>query len=167
MTTMIGQPIEHRLSHLLSGTPAAIAINIYGDNLDELRRVAKKIEAELKDVPGAREVNANREVLITSLPIRYRHAELAAAGLTPADAARQVREAIYGEVVDRVNQGVRQFDLVVRLDPSQRESIEQVKRLLIRGQNGSLVRLRDVADIGPERSSNLITRENAQKAVVS
>ena len=52
MTTMIGQPIEHRLSHLLSGTPAAIAINIYGDNLDELRRVAKKIEPELKDVPG-------------------------------------------------------------------------------------------------------------------
>ncbi len=168
MTTMIGQPIEHRLSHLLSGTPAAIAINIYGDDLDELRRVAKKIETELKEVPGAREVNANREVLITSLPIRYRHAELAAAGLTPADAATQVREAIHGEVVDRVNQGVRQFDLVVRLDPSQRQSIDQVRNLLIRGRGGSLVRLRDIADIGPERSSNLITRENAQrKAVVS
>ena len=168
MTTMIGQPIEHRLSHLLSGTPAAIAINIYGDNLDELRRVAKRIETELKEVPGAREVNANREVLITSLPIRYRHSELAAAGLTPADAAKQVREAIYGEVVDRVNQGVRQFDLVVRLDPSQRQSIDQVRNLLVRGRGGSLVRLRDIADIGPERSSNLITRENAQrKAVVS
>ena len=168
MTTMIGQPIEHRLSHLLSGTPAAIAINIYGDDLDELRRVAKKVETELKEVPGAREVNANREVLITSLPIRYRHSELAAAGLTPADAAKQVREAIYGEVVDRVNQGVRQFDLVVRLDPSQRQSIDQVRNLLVRGRGGSLVRLRDIADIGPERSSNLITRENAQrKAVVS
>ena len=168
MTTMVGQPIEHRLSHLLSGTPAAIAINIYGDNLDELRRVAKKIESQLQDVPGAREVNANREVLITSLPIRYRHAELASAGLSPADAAEQVREAINGEVVDRINQGLRQFDLVVRLDPSQRENIEQVRDLLIRGRNGSLVRLRDIADIGPERTSNLIMRENAQrKAVVS
>lgn len=168
ITTMVGQPIEHRLSHVLSGTPAAIAINIFGDDLDELRVAAKKIEAELHALPGARDVNANREVLITSLPIRYRHAELAAAGLSPADAAEQVREAIYGVVVDTVNQGIRQYDLVVRLDPSQRESIEQVRDLMLRGRGGATVRLRDVADIGPERSSNLITRENAQrKAVVS
>ena len=168
ITTMVGQPIEHRLSHLLSGTPAAIAINVFGDDLDELRRIAKAIETELRLIPGAREVNANREVLITSLPIRYRHAELAAFGLSPADAAEQVREAMYGEVVDTINQGVRQYDLVVRLDPSQRETIAQVRDLLLRGRSGATVRLRDVADIGPERSSNLITRENAQrKAVVS
>lgn len=168
ITTMVGQPIEHRLSHLLSGTPAAIAINIFGEDLTELRRVAKEVEAALKTVPGAIEVNANREVMITSLPIRYRHQELAAAGLSPADAAGQVREALYGEVVDTINQGVRQYELVVRLDPSQRESIEQVRNLLLRGRGGATVRLRDVADIGPERSSNLITRENAQrKAVVS
>ncbi len=168
ITTMVGQPIEHRLSHVLSGTPAAIAISVFGENLAELRRVAKAIEVELKELPGARDVNANREVMITSLPIRYRHAELAAAGLTPADAAEQVREAMYGEVVDTVNQGVRQYDLVVRLAPSERETIQQVRDLLLRGQGGATVRLSDVADIGPERSSNLITRENAQrKAVVS
>ncbi|MBT8484479.1 MAG: efflux RND transporter permease subunit [Phycisphaerae bacterium] len=168
ITTMVGQPIEHRLSHVLSGTPAAIAINIFGEDLNALRRAAKEIEGELQSLPGARDVNANREVMITSLPIRYRHAELAAAGLSPADAAEQVREAIYGEVVDTVNQGVRQYDLVVRLDPVQRESIEQVRDLMLRGRGGATVRLRDVADIGPERSSNLITRENAQrKAVVS
>ena len=168
ITTMIGQPIEHRLSHLLSGTPAAIAISIYGEDLNKLRSVAKQIESALSTIPGARDVNANREVMITSLPIRYRHKELASFGLSPADAAEQVREAMYGEVVDTVNQGTKQFDLVVRLDPSQRETIEQVKDLLLRGRNGAIVRLRDVADIGPERSSNLITRENAQrKAVVS
>jgi HME family heavy-metal exporter len=168
ITTMVGQPIEHRLSHLLSGTPAAIAISIYGEDLNRLRKVAKEIEQVLKTIPGARDVNANREVMITSLPIRYRHAELASFGLTPASAAQQVREAMYGEVVDTVNQGTRQYDVVVRLDPSQRETIEQVRDLLLRGQNGATVRLRDVADIGPERSSNLITRENAQrKAVVS
>lgn len=168
ITTMVGQPIEHRLSHLLSGTPAAIAINIFGEDLDELRRVARQVEATLQSVPGAREVNANRELLVTTLPVRYRHAALANAGLSPASAAEQVRNAMYGEVVDRINQGVRQYDLVVRLDPSQRESIDQVRNLLLRGQSGATVRLRDVADIGPERSSNLITRENAQrKAVVS
>lgn len=168
ITTMVGQPIEHRLSHLLSGTPAAIAISIYGEDLTKLRKVAKQIEMALRDISGARDVNANREVMITSLPIRYRHAELAAFGLSPASAAEQVREALYGEVVDTVNQGIRQYDLVVRLDPASRETIEQVKDLLLRGRSGATVRLRDVADIGPERSSNLITRENAQrKAVVS
>ncbi|MBX2850296.1 MAG: efflux RND transporter permease subunit, partial [Phycisphaeraceae bacterium] len=168
ITTMVGQPIEHRLSHVLSGTPAAITINVYGEDLTELRKVAKDIEAELQSLPGARDVNANREVMITTLPIRYRHAELAAAGLSPADAAEQVREALYGEVVDKVNQGVRQYDLVVRLAPDQRESLQQVRDLLLRGRGGTTVRLSDVADIGPERSSNLITRENAQrKAVVS
>jgi len=168
IVTQVGQPIEHRLSHVLSGTPAAIAISVFGDDLSTLRRIAKEIEGELKALPGARDVNANREVMITSLPIRYRHAELAAAGLSPADAAEQVREAIYGEVVATVNQGQRQYDLVVRLAEEQRASIAQVEQLLLRGRSGATVRLRDVADIGPERSSNLIMRENAQrKAVIS
>ncbi|MFG0243562.1 MAG: efflux RND transporter permease subunit [Phycisphaerales bacterium JB054] len=168
IVTQVGQPIEHRLSHVLSGTPAAIAISIFGEDLPGLRAVAKEVETELKALPGARDVNANREVMITSLPIRYRHADLAAAGLSPADAAEQVREAIYGEVVAKVNQGLRQYDLVVRLAPDQRETIAQVEALLLRGRSGATVRLRDVADIAPERSSNLITRENAQrKAVIS
>ena len=168
ITTMVGQPIEHRLSHVLSGTPAAITINVYGENLSELRGAAQEIEQELESLPGARDVNANREVMITTLPIRYRHVELAAAGLSPEDAAEQVRAAIYGERVDVVNEGVRQYDLVVRLAPDQRESIAQVRDLLLQGRGGATVRLSDVADIGPERSSNLITRENAQrKAVVS
>ncbi len=168
ITTMVGQPIEHRLSHLLSGTPAAIAISIYGENLDQLRSVAKRIAGALEPIDGARDVTANREVLITTLPIQYRHEELANAGLTPASAAKQVREALYGEVVDTVNQGTRQFDLVVRLNDESRSSIEHVRDLLLKGEGGAIVRLEDVANIGPQRSSNLITRENAQrKAVVS
>ena len=168
ITTMIGQPIEHRLSHLLSGTPASIAINVYGEDLTQLRQVAKRIEAELKSIPGARDVNANREVLITSLPIRYRHADLAAVGLSPADAAEQVRQAVHGEVVDVVNQGAKQYDIVVRLAPDQRERIEQIETLLLHGRGGAMVMLRDVADIGPQRASNLIARENARrKAVIS
>lgn len=168
ITTMVGQPIEHRLSHVLSGTPAAVAISVYGEDLAGLRAVAKEIESELKELPAARDVNANREVMITSLPVEYRRRDLAAAGLTPAMAAEQVSQAIYGDVVARVNQGVRQYDLVVRLDPSERESIQQVRDLQLEGVEGATVRLGDVASIGPERSSNLITRENAQrKAVIS
>lgn len=172
ITTMVGQPIEHRLSHVLSGTPAAIAINVFGEDLGVLRRVASAIESELLAIPGTRDVAANREVMITSLPIRYRAQDLAAAGLTPASAAEQVQQALYGETVAAVNQGVRRYDIVVRLDASERARIEQVMDLQLRGTNsagrGAIVRLREVADIGPERTSNLITRESAQrKAVVS
>ena len=168
ITTMVGQPIEHRLSHVLSGTPAAIAISVYGDDLDTLRSLAKKIEVELKAVAGTRDVAANREVMITSLPIRYRAQDLAAAGLSPAAAAEQVQQALYGERVAEINQGVRRYEMVVRLAESERERLDQIMDLQLRGMGGALVRLREVADIGPERTSNLITRENAQrKAVIS
>lgn len=168
ITTTVGQPIEHRLSHILSGTPAAIAINVFGDNLAQLRRLAKEIETALKTVPGTRDVAANREVLITSLPVRYRAQELAAAGLTPAAAAEQVQAAMYGETVAEVNEGVRRFQMVVRLAPEERERIDQLRALQLRGLGGAIVRLEEVADIGPEMTSNLIARENAQrKALIS
>jgi len=168
ITTMIGQPIEHRLSHVLSGTPAAIAINVFGDNLGTLRTLAKEIEAALKEIPGTRDVAANREVMIQSLPIRYRAADLAAAGLTPAMAAEQVRDALTGEVVAQVNLGIRRVDIVVRLAPEERERVEQIEQLLLRGRGGAIVPLRDVADVGREMASNLIARESAQrKAVIS
>lgn len=173
ITTMVGQPIEHRLSHVLSGTPAAIAINVYGDDLDQLRSLAKQIETALRGIPGTRDVNAGREVMVTSLPIRYRHQDLATSGLTPASAAEQVERALNGEVASEISIGTRRYDLVVRLVPEERERIDQVENLILRGQNsgnapGPLVRLSQVADIGVERTSNLIARENAQrKAVIS
>lgn len=168
ITTNIGQPIEHRLSHILSGTPAAIAISVYGDDLDVLRVIAKEIEGELRGLPGARDVAANREVMIQSLPVEYQAAELAAYGLTPRSAAEQVRNAVFGVEVAEVNEGVRRYSLVVRLDESRRDSIADLRGLVLRGEGGALVRLDQVAVVGPEMASNLIARENAQrKAVVS
>ncbi|HYE63486.1 MAG TPA: efflux RND transporter permease subunit [Phycisphaerales bacterium] len=168
VTVAIGQPIEHRLSHILSGTPAAIAINVYGEDLATLRTLARQIEAELRMLPGARDVTANREVMITSLTISYRPHDLAAAGLTPGEAAAQVEAALAGVHVAEVNQGVRRYDLTVRLSPDQRESVEQVQGLLLRNRAGATVRLSEVAEIYPQRTSNLIARESAQrKAVVS
>jgi CzcA family heavy metal efflux pump len=168
ITTNIGQPIEHRLSHILSGTPAAIAISVYGDDLSVLRSIAKEIESALKPLPGARDVAANREVMIQSLPVEYQPAELAAYGLTPRSAAEQVRNAIFGVRVAEVNEGVRRYSLVVRLDDEERATVRDLKNLVLRGQGGALVRLDEVAVIGPEMASNLIARENAQrKAVVS
>ncbi len=168
VTTNVGQPIEHRLSHVMSGTPAAIAINVFGDDLRVLRKIARDVERAIAHIPGVRDVTANREVMITSLPIRYRHHDLARWGLTPADAAEQVRSAIFGETVAKVNEGVNIYDIVVRLDESHRRRIDQIKDLMLRGADGMLVRLSEVATIGVEKASNLISRENAQrKAIIS
>ena len=168
LSTTIGQPIEHRLSHMLSGTPAAIAINVFGNDLAVLRQVAQETEAALKAVPGARDVVANREVMIATLPIRYRPADLSRAGLTPAAAAEQVRDALAGEVVAEVAEGVRRHALVVRLAEDERDSIDDIKHLILRGAGGAQVRLEEVADIGRERASDLIVREHGRrKAVIS
>lgn len=168
ITTTVGQPIEHRLSHVLSGTPAAIAINVYGDDMDKLRAIAREIETELQQIPGARDVAANREMMIETVPISYRRADLAAHGFTPADAAEQVEAAFNGVTVAEVNEGVRRYAMVVRLEPAQRENIEQVKDLILVSPQGRHVRLREVADVGVEMASDLISRENSQrKAVVS
>ena len=168
VTTNIGQPIEHRLSHILSGTPAAIAINVYGDDLAKLRVIAKEIEAVLKPLSGTRDVAANREVMIQSLPVDYRPEDLAAYGLTPLSAAQQVRNAVFGATVARINEGVRRYDLAVRLDESERDELRDLRNLVLLGEGGAQVRLHEVADIGPEMTSNLIARQNAQrKAVVT
>lgn len=168
ITTNIGQPIEHRLSHILSGTPAAIAINVYGEDLAKLRKIAKEIEGALKSLPGARDVAANREVMIQSLPVEYRHADLAAFGLTPYDASRQVRNAVFGVKVTEINEGIRRYDLAVRLKVEERNGLDDLDNILLHGIDGAMVRLREVADTGPEMTSNLIARESAQrKAVVT
>ena len=168
ITTMVDQPIQHRLSHLLSGTTAAIAINVYGDDLGKLRKLAKDVEAILKTIPAARDVNAAREVMVTSVPIQYRLPDLARWGLTPADAAEQVHTALHGAAVGEVNQGTRRYRMIVRLAPEERERPEQIRDLVLRGEGGALVRLKEVADIGIEQSSNLIARQNGlRKAVIS
>jgi CzcA family heavy metal efflux pump len=164
----LGQPIEHRLSHVLSGTPAALAINIYGEDLDTLRKLAGEVEAAVKVVPGTRDVVGNREAMIVALPVRYRHDDLRRFGLSPAEAAKQVKIAFNGEHVAEINEGVRRFDLVVRLHPDERRSIDDVKNLILRSDTGAFVRLYEVADIGRENTAMAIQRENAQrKAVVS
>ncbi len=166
IATNIGQPIEHRLSHILSGTPAAIAISISGDNLDQLRIIAKEVDAALGEIPGARDITANREVMIQSMPIMYRPRDLAAYGLTPASAALQVQAAVQGVRVAEVNEGNTRLSLVVRSVESERDSVDDIRRLELRGEGGAIVRLGEVATIGPEMASNLIAREGGQRRAV-
>ena len=166
VTINIGQPISHRLSHVLSGTKAQIAINVYGDELPVLRKLAKDIEKALANIPGTRDVSANREVLVQSLGINFRLQDLARYGLSAEDAGAQVKRALFGDTVAVINQGIRRYDMVLRLVKEQRESVKDVRNVILTGRGGALVRLHEVADIGPEQASNLISRQNAQRKTV-
>jgi len=168
LVTEVGSPIGHQLSHVLSGTQAAIAINVFGDDLDTLRAIAKEVQTALEDVPGARDILANREAMVESLPIRYRHEDLKRWGLTPAGAAAQVEAAFNGANAATVNDGVRRYEMIVRLHPDGRKTVEDVRQFLLIGQGGAQVRLEEIADIGPENMALGIQRENGRrKAVIS
>ena len=163
VATNLGQPIEHRLSHVLSGTPAAIAISIFGEDLIGLREVAREVEAALADVPGTRDVVAQREARVKALSIRYVRERLAAYGLTPGEAARQVRAKLVGEQVATLNDGPRRMGLTVRLTESERDDPEDVARLILVGSSGQQARLSEVADLGPEPAPVQISREDGRR----
>lgn len=168
VTTQIGGPIGHRLSHILSGTPAAVAIKVFGDDLDELRAIAREIEQAIGDLPGVRDLVANREVLTDTLPIRFDRGRLASYGLTPADAAHQLETAFLGRKVGVVNRGSSRLDIVLRLRDTARQSIDDVRHFPLRAPSGAIVRVETVAEVFEERASNLITRENVRrKAIIS
>ena len=168
ITTNIGQPIEHRLSHILSGTPSAIAIDIFGDDLDRMRALVKEVETELKKLPGARDIAANREVTITTLPINLRRGDLSRWGLTVEDAAAQLSAGFDGAVANTVQDGIRLYDIVVRLRAEDRMDVDDIGNFRLQNESGQWIYLREVADLGLEQSSNLIVRQNGQrKATVS
>jgi len=166
MTTMLGQPIEHRLSHVLGGTPAALTVSIEGEDLGVLRTLATRVARELEGIEGTSEVAAGREVLVTSLPIRYRSQDLAIAGLTPGDAARQVGWSLGGERVGTVIDGRRRLDIVVRLDEPDRSTIDDVRGLVLQDRLGRPIQLSEVAGIDAERTSNLIAREGGRRRAI-
>jgi len=168
VVTIIGQPIEHRLSMVLSGTKADVAINIQGEELAVLRKTAAEVVEAVKAVPGATDVSANREVTVETISINYRSEDLARWGITRQSAAEQVSTAFNGNAVKTINDGLRRYNLVVRMDLAKRKSIDDIRDFIVRSESGTLVRLSEIADIGPEKAPSIVTRDNLQrKSVVS
>lgn len=168
VTAQLGGPIAHRLSHILSGTPAAVAIKVFGQDLDQLRAIAREIETDLSKVAGVEDLVANREVLSVTLPLYFDRSRLAHYGLTAGEVADQVETAFLGKVVGVVNEGTSRIDIVVRLEEKSRSTVDDVRNFVLRAPSGALLRLREVAGIREEMASNLITRESVRrKAVIS
>ncbi len=166
MNIIIGQPISHRVDHMLSGTRANIALKLFGSDLYELRRLAKKVEAVMAGVKGVVDLSVEQQTDVPFLTVRFDRDALARFGMTIDSAADIVETAFYGQTVSRVLEQDTSFDLVVRYDPEKKNSFEAVRETLITTPTGAHVHLHSIADVRKDRGPNTISREDVQRKIV-
>lgn len=163
---VIGQPISHRIDHMLSGTRANIAIKIFGEDLFELQKLGKEIETLVTNVPGAVDVAMDQQTEIPFVTVKFDRAALANYGMTMADAAEALETAFTGTTVGRILEGQASFDLVVRFPDNARKNLETLRETLLTLPSGAYVPFAALADIRRQRGPNTITRENVQRKLV-
>lgn len=159
----VGQPISHRLDHLLSGVRAEIALKIYGEDLDTLRSLAETLREKLASVPGLVDLQVEKQVLIPEVRISVGHEKAALYGLTASAVTEAIEGLSSGRVVSQVIDGAKRFDVVVRLSDSER-STAGLGDLLITTPSG-MIPLRLVANIQETEGPNQIQRENGRRRI--
>jgi len=163
MATNVGQPISHRLDHMLSGVRAQIALKIFGEDLDSLRTTAALLRDKLAEVPGIADLQIERQVLTPQVHVRVDHTRAALFGLSGAQVSEQVERLSNGRHVSRLIDGNRRFDLVLRLGEGARD-VSRLADLLIESPNG-FIPLSSVADVSESDGPNQILRENARRRI--
>ena len=166
MNIVIGQPISHRIDHMLSGTRASIAVKIFGHDLYQLRRIASQVEAIAKDVPGAVDVAAEQQADIPFLTVKFKRDAVAQYGLTVGAVAEAIETAFYGQTVSRVLEGDASYDLVVRYSTEVLQDFETLRSMIITTPLGGQLPLHALADVRKDRGPNTISRENVQRKIV-
>lgn len=162
----IGQPISHRIDAMLSGTSANIAIKIFGPELNQLQKLANDVKTSIADVEGVADLTVEQQMERPQLTIRPRRNQLAAYGISLPEFASIVRTLLGGETVSQIYDGGKSFDLTLKIADSHRESIDDIKRMLIDTGDGQKIPFEYVADIVSSAGPNAISRENAQRKIV-
>lgn len=162
----IGQPIGHRIDHMLSGTRANIAVKVFGPDLQVLRQVAEQIRGQMEDIPGVVDLAVDQQVEVPQVRIQPRREAMALYGVTVSDLAEFTDVAFTGEVVSQVLENGHSYDMVVRFDEASRGSLERIRNGLLDTPAGPKVPLRQLADIGYDRGPNRVSRENGQRKLV-
>ncbi|BAT58069.1 cobalt-zinc-cadmium resistance protein CzcA [Variibacter gotjawalensis] len=160
----VGQPIAHRLDHMLSGIRSEIALKIFGDDLDVMRNQAEALREKLAKVPGLTDLQVERQVRVPQLEIRVDYARAALYGIQPATFIDQLSRLSNGRAVSRVVDGVKRFDVVMRLGDAQRNT-QALSDLLIETPSG-WIPARLIADIRETDGPNQILRENGRRRLV-
>ncbi len=162
----VGQPIGHRIDHMLSGTRAAIAVNLFGPDLQRLRGLAGEIEAVAEGVAGLVDIAVEQQADVPQLQVRANRRAMARYGVTPGALTEAVDVAFQGEEVSLIREGQRAFELVVRYADAHRGDPVAIGRTLLNTPSGMTIPLSQLADIAPARGPNTISRENVQRKIV-
>ncbi|MBL8829122.1 MAG: efflux RND transporter permease subunit, partial [Planctomycetaceae bacterium] len=160
------QPLQHLISHMLSGVRAQIGIKLFGDDLDVLRRTAEKMKAAIAGVAGVKDLQVEQQVEIPQLQIRLQRHKLMELGVTADQVNEFIETAMNGRTVSEIVQGERKFDLVVRLDEPFRYDLDSLRRLSINLPSGGRVPLETVAEIVQGSGPNTINRENVRRRII-
>jgi len=162
----VGQPLGHRIDHMISGTRANIAIKLFGTDLNKMFSIGNEVKAAIVDVEGLVDVNVDQQVEIPQLQIRANREMLAKYGITIEQFNEFVDISFGGEKLTDIYEGQRRFDLVLRLNKDYTETIEGIRSALIDTDDGKKVPLEQVADIVSVSGPSSISRENVQRKVV-
>lgn len=164
--TAVDQPLAHLISHMLSGVKAQVAIKIFGPDLDTLRTLAKEVEAELKPIPGVKDLFVEPQVLVDSISVEPDRERLARFGLSVRDVAETVELALGGERVSEMTLGRYTYPIIVRLEEKDRMNLDSVRKLYLRVHDRELLLLSDVADVRMTKTPNNINKENVSRRIV-
>ena len=162
----IGQPIGHRIDHMLSGTRANIAVKIFGPDLYDLRQVGAQVRDAMQRVPGVADLQLEQQMDVPQLQIRANRATMARYGMTVGQLAGAIDVAFNGEVVSQVLEKGRSYDLVVRFPPALRANAAAIAAVMFDTPTGQKVPLSQLATIAVERGPNTVSRENVQRKIV-
>ena len=166
IASTVGQPLGHRIDHMLTGTRASIAIKIFGPDLTQLFMTANDIKAEIEGIEGLVDVSVEQQTETPELQIRAKRDMLARHKITMEEFNHYIELAFSGDKISEVYEGQRSFDLVLRLNENYTESIEGIKSAMIVNGDGVMIPLEEVAEIVSVGGPNSISRENVQRKIV-
>ena len=162
----IGQPISHRIDHMLSGTRANIAVKIFGDDLQVLRQLANQVQAEMAQVPGVVDLSTEAQADIPTLKVRVDPGAAARHGLETGAVAQTLQTARVGHTVGQILEGQIAFPLVVRYAHDESTDLEAVGGTQIQTPDRRQIPLASVATMQRDRGPNFVMRENVQRRIV-
>ncbi|MDX1927989.1 MAG: efflux RND transporter permease subunit [Pirellulaceae bacterium] len=163
----IGQPISHRLDHIMSGVRAQIAVKVFGNDLRELRDASQDIYTAMSQVPGVVDLQIEPQVEVTQIRLQVRREDAARYGLTPGDVADLLETAYKGRVVSQVLDEDRYFGMVVWYDEASRSDPDVIAQTIIDTPSGRRVSLAEVVDVVDTTGPNTLNREHVQRRIVA
>lgn len=162
----IGQPISHRIDHLLSGVRAQVAVKIFGDDLNRLRSLAEQVRGAMDGIPGVVDLQVEQQVQVPQLHLKIKRVQAARVGFEVGALTDALETALKGKVVGQVLDGQRSYDLVVQLDESYRNDLAKLRDVRLVSPTGAIVLLSDVADIDRTYGPNQIGREGVRRRII-